>query len=198
MAYCNALPLLSLIICAVLVPFSGAAGPQGESKTAPPIFKFALEQNPDPSALSPRKQNNNLEAPSNGRGTTEVKPSTSLPTITDDGPIHGARNPVGGDGKLPSAKQNGCPDWNQCSFVEHFNKKTDRWIAADGYANGNPFDAWWSKGKTVIDLGAKKLKLSIGNNPNFGKPYAAGQLQSTRWHGYGCYEVRMKPVFQQG
>lgn len=91
-----------------------------------------------------------------------------------------------------------CSIYNQCSFVDKFNKNSGRWLAADGYANGQPFNSWWSKSNAVINVGGKKAFLSISKVPAFGKPFRSGQLQTNQWYGYGCYEVRMKPVKQQG
>lgn len=119
-----------------------------------------------------------------GAGVTNKFQETSTPNIP-----HKAVN---------GSRKQSCPDINQCSFVEHFKKKTNRWIAAHGYANGNPFDAWWSSNKAVIDLGKGEARLTVSKGGKFGKNFVAGQLQTTKWYGYGCYEVRMKPIKQEG
>lgn len=100
---------------------------------------------------------------------------------------------------VQSHVQRRCTDRSQCSFYEDFSRRRDeRWTAADGYANGNPFDSWWSRARVLIDVSSRKMRLSLTRQANFGKPFMSGQLQSKKWHGYGCYEVRMKPVHQAG
>lgn len=88
--------------------------------------------------------------------------------------------------------------YDQCSYVDQFKSKSGRWIAANEYANGSPFDAWWSKNSCVINNWSGLASLSVGSGGRYGKNYVGGQLQTTTWHGYGCYEVRMKPVKQEG
>ncbi|KAI0556605.1 1,3-beta-glucanase [Gracilaria domingensis] len=73
-----------------------------------------------------------------------------------------------------------------------------RWKVSDGYANGVPFNCWWSKTAAAIDGKNGELKLTLSKQHNHGKPYKSGQLMSHNWHGYGCYEVRMRPVAQPG
>lgn len=90
-----------------------------------------------------------------------------------------------------------CPSNSQCSFFDSFQKKTTRWKAAGGYANSVPFAAYWDGKNSYFKAG--KLNLLVNKRGyRFGKQFAAGQLQSTKWYGYGCYEVRMKPVRQPG
>lgn len=105
---------------------------------------------------------------------------------------------VGEAPAIVTKRTGACPDWNQCSFVDNFKTNSGRWRVAHGYANGQPFNSWWSMNKATIDLRAKKVKLGLDNVPGFGKPFRSGQLQTKKWYGYGCYEVRMKPIKQKG
>ncbi|CAN8074459.1 unnamed protein product [Agarophyton chilense] len=92
-----------------------------------------------------------------------------------------------------------CSAANQCSFVDSFKQiQKFRWKVSDGYANGVPFDCWWSASSTSIDQKNGQLKLTLSKQNNHGKPYKSGQVMSKNWHGYGCYEVRMRPIAQSG
>lgn len=105
----------------------------------------------------------------------------------------------GGLTELETWNQNKrCSAVSQCSYVDQFKSRNGRWVAANNYANGGPFGSWWSRTKAVIDYWTGKAKLSIGNKRKFGEGYVGGQLQTVNWHGYGCFEVRMKPVKQEG
>lgn len=96
-------------------------------------------------------------------------------------------------------QSDGCSTASQCTFLDTFKyRDTTRWWWADKYANGNPFDCWWSKSKVWYAAETRRMKIGIAKVSRFGKQYVSGQQQSTKWHGYGCYEVRMKPVKQKG
>lgn len=99
---------------------------------------------------------------------------------------------------LPVAIGAGCTSASQCSFVDTFRTKdTNRWRWADGYGNGRPFNNWWSARNVQYSRNGQ-MKISIGKTPRFGTQYVSGETRSAKWHGYGCYEVRMKPVKQPG
>lgn len=86
-----------------------------------------------------------------------------------------------------------------CSFVERFaHYNLTRWWIPSGFANGEPFDSWWSHSNVHILPKPRRLVISVANDPGAGKPYSGGQLQSNFWYGYGCYEVRMKPIKKPG
>lgn len=42
------------------------------------------------------------------------------------------------------------------------------------------------------------FQLTLGVRGGHGTPYVSGHLKSKTWHGYGCYEVKMRPVSQKG
>jgi endo-1,3-1,4-beta-glycanase ExoK len=73
---------------------------------------------------------------------------------------------------------------------------TTRWMRADGWANGSPFDSAWKADHIATTTSLMALRLS--NVPNLGKPYTSGQYQSLGYHGYGCYEARFRPVSAAG
>lgn len=93
------------------------------------------------------------------------------------------------------------PISKHCSFVDHFTGDPEKlWEKADDYANGEPFNVWWSKNNAVFNrrTGRASLFLNKRWGPRHGKKYAGGHLKSKNWYGYGCYEVRLKPALQSG
>lgn len=170
-----ALPAAVVLSIALL---ASAAGPSGNVQT-----RASAPQVIPPSVV-----------PKGARSNLWMKPKTSLPKCAGNPAMCAAGDAPG----FITKRAGGCPDWNQCSFVDKFNTISGRWLAANGYANGQPFNSWWSKNKATIHLGAKKLKLGLDKVPGFGMPFRSGQLQTKKWYGYGCYEVRMKPIKQEG
>lgn len=93
----------------------------------------------------------------------------------------------------------GCTDANQCSFVDGFAAlDASRWTFAHDYANGVEFDNWWSNEMAEVDSRSGQMRLSVDEGERHGKPYKSGQMQTFKWHGYGCYEVRIRPPAQEG
>jgi endo-1,3-1,4-beta-glycanase ExoK len=71
-----------------------------------------------------------------------------------------------------------------------------RWMRADGWTNGTPFNSAWKADH--ITTSTSLLSLRLDNVVALGKPYSSGQYQSNGYHGYGCYEARMRPVSASG
>ena len=71
-----------------------------------------------------------------------------------------------------------------------------RWMKADGWANGAPFNNAWLADHVNFASGAMSLRLD--NTRALGKRYSSGQYQSKGFHSYGCYEARFKPVARSG
>lgn len=93
------------------------------------------------------------------------------------------------------------PRSKHCSFVDHFRGHAGNlWESADNYANGEPFNVWWSKHNVAWNHHTGRASLFLNNKrgPRFGKPFAGGHLKSKNYYGYGCYEVRVKPALQNG
>ena len=87
------------------------------------------------------------------------------------------------------------------SFVDELaSYDTSRWIKADRWTNGSPFDNAWRADHVTHDAtaagGAMRLRLS--NQRFLGEPYSAGEYRTRGFHGYGCYEARFKPISQPG
>ena len=71
-----------------------------------------------------------------------------------------------------------------------------RWRRSDGWASSEDFNAGWRADHVRFDGGAMTLQIDPESCPAgcSGRPYASGEFASTRFHGYGRYEVRMKPA----
>ncbi|HYO52305.1 family 16 glycosylhydrolase [Archangium sp.] len=71
-----------------------------------------------------------------------------------------------------------------------------RWRRSDGWASSEDFNAGWRADHVLFAGGKMELRLDTEPCPSgcSSRPYASGELASTRFHGYGRYEVRMKPA----
>jgi beta-glucanase (GH16 family) len=89
------------------------------------------------------------------------------------------------------------PPPEQSSFVDHLSHHdTSRWAKADGWTNGAPFANAWTAEHVIFADGDMSLRLDA--TPNLGLDYSSGEYRSTGFHGYGCYEVSMKPIAHPG
>jgi endo-1,3-1,4-beta-glycanase ExoK len=85
----------------------------------------------------------------------------------------------------------------QPSFADQFaGYDTSRWIKADGWKNGSPFDNAWLADHVTFSNDA--LQLRLDNVASLGEPYSSGELRTTGYYGYGCYEAKFRPVKQAG
>jgi beta-glucanase (GH16 family) len=77
---------------------------------------------------------------------------------------------------------------------------TTRWHKADGWTNGDPFDAWWQADNASFSGGVLSLQLDDEGCPGGcgGVDYASGEYRSNGHYSYGVYTVRMKAVAQEG
>lgn len=75
-----------------------------------------------------------------------------------------------------------------------------RWRRSDGWASSEDFNAGWRADHVLNSNGRLELRLDDSPCPSncSGRPYASGELASNRFHGYGRYEVRMKPARGSG
>jgi beta-glucanase (GH16 family) len=73
---------------------------------------------------------------------------------------------------------------------------TARWMRADGWTNGAPFDNAWKADH--LTTASSLMSIRLDNVTALGKPYTSGQYQTSGYHGYGCYETRMRPVSAAG
>lgn len=68
---------------------------------------------------------------------------------------------------------------------------------ADGWSNGDMFrNCTWRAGN--VNFTGSTMKLSITNDPQGKTPYAAGEYRSNNYFGFGRYDVRMKPIKNDG
>lgn len=93
--------------------------------------------------------------------------------------------------------------WTQSpeSFQEPLDAyNPERWFLADGYAAANEFNAGWRADHVRFSQGKMELRLDTATCPDgcSGRPYASGEYASTRYYGFGRFEVRMKPARGSG
>jgi beta-glucanase (GH16 family) len=101
-------------------------------------------------------------------------------------------------GPSDAARKNGTPPPTaQTSFTDHLSGfDTSRWMKADGWTNGSPFDNAWLAGHITFAAGLMDIRLD--DQAALGEPYSSGNYQSTGFYGYGCYEASFRPVAGSG
>jgi len=83
------------------------------------------------------------------------------------------------------------------SFTDHLPVfDATRWMKADGWKNGSPFDNAWLADH--ITFGAGYMDIRLDDQAALGEPYASGNFQSNGFYGYGCYEASFRPVAMPG
>ena len=75
-----------------------------------------------------------------------------------------------------------------------------RWRLSNNWASSEDFNAGWRADHVWLNGGKMELRLDTTPCPEgcSGHPYASGETASTRYYGYGRYEVRMKPARGSG
>lgn len=87
----------------------------------------------------------------------------------------------------------------QPSFVDQLRQyDTNRWIKADRWTNGSPFDNAWRADHVTHDAVADRMTITLDNRAYLGEPYSSGEYRTKGFHGYGCYEARFRPIKQPG
>ena len=85
----------------------------------------------------------------------------------------------------------------QSSFTDSFDTfNTSRWAKADGWTNGSPFDNAWRADH--VNFANSLMTITLDNFAYLGEPYSSGEYRTTGFYGYGCYEVRFRPVAGPG
>ena len=85
------------------------------------------------------------------------------------------------------------------SFIDQLiGEDTTRWAKADGWANGSPFANAWRADHVTPGVPAGAMSIRLSNTPDLGMPYSSGEYRTHGFHGYGCYEARIKPIAQPG
>jgi len=89
------------------------------------------------------------------------------------------------------------PPTPQGGFVDHLGSyDASRWVKADGWKNGAPFDnAWLADHVNFLD---GTMVLTLDDQAALGEPYSSGHYQTTGFHGYGCFEASFIPVVEPG
>jgi len=85
----------------------------------------------------------------------------------------------------------------QGDFVDHLDfYDTSRWLKADGWSNGPPFDNGWLADH--VEFMYSFMDLRLDDTATRGEPYASGHYQTTGFYGYGCFEASFVPVAESG
>jgi len=89
------------------------------------------------------------------------------------------------------------PPSPQSTFIDHLGSQdSTRWIKADGWKNGSPFDnAWLADHVSFLD---GTMILTLDDQSALGEPYSSGHYQTIGFHGYGCFEASFMPVAEPG
>jgi len=77
---------------------------------------------------------------------------------------------------------------------------SSRWFRSDAWTTGGEFNVGWRADHVRFADGKMELRLDTTPCPEgcSGRPYASGEYASTRYYGFGRYEVRMKPARGSG
>ena len=125
-----------------------------------------------------------------------------IPPVGDTGTKPGGTD---GPGEAPKVEVGAPPslDWigGDIAFDEPLDTfDATRWRASDGWVSSEDFNASWRADHVRIEEGTLHLTLDTESCPEGckGRPYASGEFASQRFHGYGRYEVRMKPARATG
>jgi len=83
------------------------------------------------------------------------------------------------------------------AFTDHLTTfDTTRWMKADGWKNGPPFDNAWLADHIGFSDGLMEIRLD--DETALGEPYASGNYQTLGFYGYGCFEASFIPVAEPG
>ena len=91
-----------------------------------------------------------------------------------------------------AADSTAAEDSSPYTLLGDFSKGMDdvKWMASDGWSNGNMFNCTWKAANAVFEDGL--LKLSI--DKSWDDTYTGGEFRTNDFYGYGLYEVSMKPI----
>lgn len=67
---------------------------------------------------------------------------------------------------------------------------------ADGYSNGSMFNCVWRGGNVTFEN--DNMQLKIDKEDSFSLPWSGGEYRTRKMYHYGMYEVRMKPIKNDG
>lgn len=74
---------------------------------------------------------------------------------------------------------------------------SDMFEIADGWSNGSMFDCTWRKDNISFEDGIMKLTID-SDGENASPKWSGSEYRSRDFYSYGLYEVRMKPIKNNG
>jgi endo-1,3-1,4-beta-glycanase ExoK len=100
-------------------------------------------------------------------------------------------------GVVAAPKKHIKPPPEQDSFIDQLQSyDTSRWMKADGWKNGSPFNNAWLADH--ISFVGGRMVIRLDDEGAIGEPYSSGNYQSLGFYGYGCYEASLKPAAGSG
>lgn len=89
---------------------------------------------------------------------------------------------------------------SQSGFVDPLaTYDSGRWMKADRWTNGSPFDnAWRADHVTHESTAGGVMTIQLSDRRFLGRPYSSGEYRTRGYHGYGCYEARFRPIERAG
>ncbi len=79
----------------------------------------------------------------------------------------------------------------QDSFFEPFDTLDEsHWYISDGWTNGDHQNCWWARDAAQVRDG--NLVLSVRSTDDADRPYACGEVQTTKTYHYGTFEARFR------
>jgi beta-glucanase (GH16 family) len=98
-----------------------------------------------------------------------------------------------------AARRPAPPPAAQPSFSDELaSYDTTRWIKADRWTNGSPFDNAWRADHVLHSSTASRMTIVLDNVRYLGEPYSSGEYRTKGFYGYGCYEARFRPIARPG
>ncbi|MBE6902040.1 MAG: glycosyl hydrolase family protein [Ruminococcaceae bacterium] len=84
------------------------------------------------------------------------------------------------------------------AYAEFTSGMPEGWECADGWTNGSMFNVTWRRRNVTFNDGRMQLIIDNDLTPSADIPYAGGEFRSREFYGHGRYEVRMKPIKNDG
>ena len=133
--------------------------------------------------------------------TAQIVALISVSRINAEKPTNAGNN--GNGNNSGGGGGGGDPLPSEPSFIDALTSfDTTKWAKAGPWSNGSPFaNGWDASAVTFSSANGMTVKLDdapfiVDQTTTY--PYTSGELRTTGYYGYGCYEVTMKPVAESG